>query len=1102
MTPKHGFLLMILVVLCSGYALTYRTIVHAQTDVLPFDSPLPTPTPISPEAEMALRYVAAQHGIPQDQLAFGSQESLTFPLLGRTYTYVTVHYDAPDGFKLFAVLVDPATKTLEPDFNAVRTAEEAAYRAKYGKLDPTLYARLPQVAGEATLPVAVWAAHTEAARSQADIEAEIIARYPGAEESLAQNGVLWAVADPELALEIQRSYEQLLVETAAARVQPIMAWLKEQGFTAEEFPGMPALTARLPRHTIIALSERHDVAQIMLIEAEETSASDVAIPTDRAPQVWVRGYTGVGSRIAILERYNINAAADACLDIVATRASTPDPGHKSRVAAIAACNDPVLRGIAYGAQIVDAGHDGSQQDDVNALTWATNPTFGNRAHVVNHSGSFEDDNTLHFTDRAYDYWVKNRNFTAVIAAGNTSNNVTSPAKAYNVIAVGNVDDNNTVSWSDDVMRGTSSHVNPNTGVEKPEVAAPGTYINTVAGQDTGTSFAAPQVAGLAALLMQRDADLKNWPTAVKAIIMASAVHNVEGDRQLSAQDGAGSIDAALADWIAQSEDHTGTCGAPCWWNIVTTNTYPDSGGNVERTFTASRGERIRVAIAWLSHADPPTDTSLDLLYRNFDLQVLTPNGETIRSESAVNNFEIVDFTAPATGQYSIRVVRNQTGDRGNEPGGNLLGIAWSKQATYLPDVRQNIDGYSMITVRNDGAEPRQVRVTLFNGGYVDTPTTTLNPNQNWRVTLPANLGYGFAVVDGSEDLSVAVEQVGASQVSAYSGVQANPLGDPLWATTGGSLALPYVYRSYSGYTSSLRLLNTGAQAANVTLNYYDLNGFSAGQTTFNNQAALSAWTTQPTTGNGFYGSVAIQSSQPLAVLSDAYNTAIDISTQAGVGATSAYLPYIMRNYGGWNSCFVVRNLDNATNNVTITYYHSAGTTVESQSIAANAMWTRCQQSIGGMPDGPLSARIVSTSNRPFVLAINQSQVSAGKHMSYNGSQQGSRVVILPVLRRNHTENNRAWSSGFQVQNAGDANTCFAVSYFTPAGASIAGQSTGCLNPGYAQGFYLPNVTVNGMNDGLWSAVVTATQSIVVVANATCTSGCSGDNVYAYNGFGR
>ncbi|HQY94736.1 hypothetical protein [Caldilinea sp.] len=85
---------------------------------------------------MALQFVAAQQSIARDQLTFGSQESLAFPLLGRTYTYVTVHYNAPEGFRLFAVLVDPATKTVEPDFNAVRAAEEAAYRARYGKLDP------------------------------------------------------------------------------------------------------------------------------------------------------------------------------------------------------------------------------------------------------------------------------------------------------------------------------------------------------------------------------------------------------------------------------------------------------------------------------------------------------------------------------------------------------------------------------------------------------------------------------------------------------------------------------------------------------------------------------------------------------------------------------------------------------------------------------------------------------------------------------------------------------------------------------------------------------------------------------------------------------
>lgn len=252
MMRKHAFLLMIVAVLCSGYALAYKAVVYAQTDVAPFDSPLPTPllaptaTPLSPEAELALQFVASQHSIAQDRLAFGSQETLTFPLLERSYTYVTIHYDAPDGFQLFAVLVDPATKTVEPDFNAVRAAEEAAYRARYGKLDPALYERLQKVSDQEALPVAVWMAHTETVRSQAAIEAEIIARYPAAGEALAQKGVLWAVDDPNLLVEIQRSYEELLVETMGTRVQPVMTWLKEQGFTAEGFPGMPALAAHLP----------------------------------------------------------------------------------------------------------------------------------------------------------------------------------------------------------------------------------------------------------------------------------------------------------------------------------------------------------------------------------------------------------------------------------------------------------------------------------------------------------------------------------------------------------------------------------------------------------------------------------------------------------------------------------------------------------------------------------------------------------------------------------------------------------------------------------------------------------------------------------------
>ena len=65
--------------------------------------------------------------------------------------------------------------------------------------------------------------------------------------------------------------------------------------------------------------------------------------------------------------------------------------------------------------------------------------------------------------------------TIVAGSGNNKNGyVASQALAYNVIAVGGIDDKNTPSWSDDEMWNEaalygSSYVNPVDGREKPKL---------------------------------------------------------------------------------------------------------------------------------------------------------------------------------------------------------------------------------------------------------------------------------------------------------------------------------------------------------------------------------------------------------------------------------------------------------------------------------------------------------------------------------------------------------------------------------------------------------------------------------------------------------
>ena len=187
---------------------------------------------------------------------------------------------------------------------------------------------------------------------------------------------------------------------------------------------------------------------------------------------------------------------------------------------------------------------------------------------------------------------------------------------------------------------------------KPEIAAPGTNINSATTASpwtgpigSGTSYAAPMVTGLTTALMQRNRSLQIWPEAVKAILMASATHNIEGARRFSSRDGAGGIVAYNADNVTRGYNGgwvglNYSCSSPTNYNAL--------------TMPLVAGKRTRAVIAWdqnPSYENYTSQPSADL-----DLRILGPSGSVVASSTSLNNiFEIVDFTPTTTGTYTLQI---------------------------------------------------------------------------------------------------------------------------------------------------------------------------------------------------------------------------------------------------------------------------------------------------------------------------------------------------------------------------------------------------------------------------------------------------------------
>jgi serine protease AprX len=360
------------------------------------------------------------------------------------------------------------------------------------------------------------------------------------------------------------------VQGGHAAVQALIARLG--GRVTQDLHIISAVAATLPARAVPTLAQAPGVRWISL-DARTVKTSDATttidtstlqnayISTIGADKVWNSApyRQGQGIGVAVVDSgispHNDLTHVVAAVAANPTTTSTTDPyGHGTHVAGIIGGNgaqsNGAYIGVAPAANLINVkvGNDqgaATISDLMAGLQWINDNHTTYNIRVVNLSlnSSLPDSYTVDPLDAALEVLWLNR-VVVVASAGNTSaghNGVLCPpANDPFVITVGATDDRGTPDPSDDVMAPFSSYGTTTSGVTKPDLVAPGTnIISTLASPQavlaqahpdhlvgdsyfrlSGTSMAAPMVAGAAALLLQSNPTLT--PDQVKYRLAATA----------------------------------------------------------------------------------------------------------------------------------------------------------------------------------------------------------------------------------------------------------------------------------------------------------------------------------------------------------------------------------------------------------------------------------------------------------------------------------------------------------------------------------------------------------------------------------------------------
>lgn len=392
---------------------------------------------------------------------------------------------------------------------------------------------------------------------------------------------------------------------------------------------------------------------------------DEVIPAINADSMFTsREYTGNGINLGIIEAgslpretiFHEDFSNREFIYFPGDTISTDfyDVNHADAVTMIAAGNN----GIANGVKIFSAATD-DPEEVFGRIEWM----IDNGVDIIN--GSYGNEKNAIYTEDAkeLDYIISNYFVPFVSSSGNTGLFISNPATSYNCITVGANEDSSGGYIKSDY---SSYAEGVGYGASKPNVMAPGNLSTNAFGGVAyrGTSFAAPQVTGCIALLMEEFPYLIGYPELITSIVTSSASpmsSTYNNDDSIENKYDASGLHNQIGSGLLNYEKMR-EAAETCLDIFVPSNSSPEEVVDYIE-FDANANQRIRASLSWLANG---TDTNN---FTNYDLYLHKKNGSTYKLmkyiDGTTNNVEFLDFDVQLSGTYRLSVKQNETNITGD-----------------------------------------------------------------------------------------------------------------------------------------------------------------------------------------------------------------------------------------------------------------------------------------------------------------------------------------------------------------------------------------------------------------------------------------------------